>query len=101
MARHLSHIEGIALSLVFEAMGERQLNRTCDEYMEIATRLPPLKKLHYLVNQQLQERLKSEEYSSRQICRFQAGDCSIWYEPYNAVNLSGMRQPRWRRGAIA
>ena len=53
----LTDIENIALSLVFDALGEQQINRSAYEYAKIAQSLPPLKVLHHLVNEKLRERL--------------------------------------------
>lgn len=104
----LTDIENIALSLVFDAVEEQQINRSADEYAKIAQSLPALKVLHHLVNEELRERLQSPEYANRQICRFKARDRVIRFEPYprsisietlrSALNWSGMRQPRSRRG---
>jgi hypothetical protein len=48
-------IQNIALHLIFAVMGEDRINRTYDEYMAIAARLPPLKELTFKVNRMLQE----------------------------------------------
>ena len=40
-------IQQIALNLTFAVMGERRINRTYDEYMAIAARLPALKVLTF------------------------------------------------------
>jgi hypothetical protein len=103
----LTDIENIALSLVFDAVGEQQINRSAHEYAKIAQSLPPLKVLHHLVNEELRERLRSPHYANCEICRFKAGDRIIRFEPYprsisietlrSALNWSAMRQPRSRR----
>ena len=103
----LTHVENIALSLVFGALGEQQINRSAYEYAKIAQSLPPLKILHHLVNKKLRERLQSSQYANREICRFKAGDRVIRFEPYprsisietlrSALNWSAMRQPRSQR----
>jgi hypothetical protein len=106
---HLTHVETIAISLVFDVMGEEQINRSADEYANIAEALPPLKVLHHFVNEELRKRLRSPEYANRKICRFKAGDRIIKFEPYprtisietirSALNSSGMREPRRQRKA--
>lgn len=102
----LTHGESIALSLVFDALGEGQINRSAYEYAKIAQSLPALKILHHLVNETLGERLRSPQYANREICRFKAGDKVVEYEPYPrhispetirmALVWSGMRTPRRR-----
>jgi len=48
-------IQDIAINLTFAVMGEERVNRTYDEYMAIAARLPPLKVLTFKINQLLQQ----------------------------------------------
>jgi hypothetical protein len=101
----LTPIENIALDLIFAYMGEARENRTSDEYMRIASSLPPLKVLHYQVNTRLQEIQKSGT-APYQICRFRAGDTRIVYEEFptaisievirTALTKSGMRMCRRR-----
>jgi hypothetical protein len=98
-------IENIALNLAFEYAGEYRYNRTSDEYMRIAANLPPLKVLHYHVNERLKE-IQESGSAPYQICRFRAGDKRVVYEDYptsisievlrTALNKSGMRVPRRR-----
>ena len=103
-------IQNIALSLIFAVMGECRYNRTFDEYMAIAARLPPLKQLTYLVNRLLQQLHKCNDeckgFILPELCRFKAGDQRIVYEPYPksisretvraALVAAGMREQRWR-----
>jgi hypothetical protein len=99
-----------ALNLIFVVMGEGRINRTYDEYMAIAARLPPLKILTFEVNRLLQELHRCDgcnEVRLPQLCRFKAGDQKITYEPYpkaisydtvrTALEIAGMRKPRWRK----
>ena len=65
--------ENIALDLIFEWLGEPRINRTHDEYMEIASRLPKLDALHLYVNQRLRE-MADECHAPYQICYFKTGD---------------------------
>jgi hypothetical protein len=103
-------IEDTVLDLVFAVMGEGRINRTYDEYMAIAARLPPLKVLTFKVNQLLEERHKCNGCNGvllPELCRFKAGDQRITYEPYpktisyetvrTALEIAGMREPRWRK----
>lgn len=101
MARSLTSFENIALTLIFEYMGEGRYNRTSDEYIDIARRLPPLKVLHYAINQRL-EKIAESSKAPYEICRFRAGDKIVRYEPFptsisietirSALVISGMRQ---------
>ena len=103
-------IQNIALNLVFAVLGEHRFNRTYDEYMNIAAKLPPLKRLTFEVNtllQQLHECNGCNEALLPQLCRFKAGDQRITYELYpksissqtvrTALQISGMREPRWEK----
>jgi hypothetical protein len=106
MPRFPTSIENVALNLIFECMGESRWNRTFDDYMRIASTLPPLKILHYIVNQRLAEIAKTGA-APYEICRFRAGDNIIHYEPFptsisiqtirTALVVSGMRRPKWKR----
>jgi hypothetical protein len=98
--------ENIALSLIFEWLGESPINRTMEEYMDIASRLPPLKVLHGIVEQRLRK-LHTSGQPLYEICDFRKGDRSHWYRPFpkrisletirTALNVSGMREPRWSK----
>jgi hypothetical protein len=103
-------IQDIAINLTFAVMGEKRVNRTYDEYMAIAARLPPLKVLTFKINQLLQQRHKCNGCNGLllpQLCRFKAGDQRITYEPYpkaisyqtvrTALEILGMREPRWQK----
>lgn len=106
MARFPTSIENIALDLIFESMGESRSNRTFDDYMRIASELPPLKTLHHSVNQRL-TKIAETGAAPYEICRFRAGDEIIRSEPFptsisietirTALVVSGMRQPKWKR----
>lgn len=98
--------ENIALNIIFGLMGESRFDRTIQEYMEIATRLPPLKTLHHEVNKVLQE-MSAAGYAPHDICHFKAGDEFIRFERFptsmssetirSALTKSGMRMPKYRR----
>jgi hypothetical protein len=106
----LTPIEDIALSLVFESMAERRINRTQQEYATIAANLPPLQKLVFKINTLLRlrhERSAVTDIPLPQICRFQPGDQRCTFEDYprqisietlrGSLESSGMRVPRNRR----
>jgi hypothetical protein len=98
------------VSLVFEAMGEEQINRTMEDYEQIKARLPPSKTLLYMINETLKRRHKDGRVSTA-ICDFRAGDLDVRYRPYpyeisretlrSALELSGMRVPKRRRSPKA
>src|SRR5271166_6089305 len=105
-----TQIQDIALNLAFAVMREGRINRSYDEYMAIAARLPPLKVLTFKINQQLKQIHKCDGCDGirlPEICRFKAGDQQVDFEPYPkeisyetvraALEHSGMRQPRWRK----
>ena len=101
MGHFLTSKENIALNLIFAWLGESPVNRSIDEYVEIAARLPKLASLHNYVNQRLRE-MAEAGCSPYQICYFRAGDRYIWYAPFptslsmatvrNALIKSGMAQ---------
>jgi hypothetical protein len=71
-----SPIQEIALYLTFAVVRERRINRTYDEYMAIAARLPPLKVLTFKINQFLQHLNKCSGCNGvllPELCRFEAG----------------------------
>ena len=55
MSNYLTSRENLALELIFEYMGEEQINRTVKEYEVIAAALPAIKQLHGYVNDRLRE----------------------------------------------
>ena len=88
-------------------MGECRYNRTMREYEEIISRLPPLKQLHHMVNEELRKFLTQCGDQPPEFTRFEAGHQRIVYERYptsisietirTALALSGMRARRTRR----
>jgi hypothetical protein len=98
--------EILAVSLAFATLGESRYNRSYEEYVDIATRLPPPKVLHADINKLLREMHKAGDALDK-ICHFKAGDGYIWYEKFpsslslktllNGLTKVGMRQPLSRR----
>ena len=96
-------IQNIALSLIFQVVGESRYNRTAADYMAIASRLPPLKRLHFMVNAALRKFLESCPTSPPEMLRFSKGHQRYCFEPYPcsismetiraALVVSGMREP--------
>jgi hypothetical protein len=56
MSKFPTSRENIALDIAFDLMGESRINRTPEEYAEIAARLPPIKRLHGMINDRLEVR---------------------------------------------
>jgi hypothetical protein len=98
--------ESIALNLIFEWLKETRFNRSLDEYIAIARRLPKLEALHAYVNQRLRQ-LAEDGYAPYEICTFKNGDQYWQYKPFptslsketvrTALVHSGMRQLQLRQ----
>jgi hypothetical protein len=106
MSKFPTSRENIAIDIAFDLLGESRINRTHEEYMEIASRLPPLKKLHGLINDRLAE-MKKKGIAPYEICHFKRGDQYYRYEKFpsslsletvrSALTKIGMREPGYRR----
>jgi hypothetical protein len=106
MKEFLGMKEDLALSLIFEFVGEYRYNRATEEYEAIAANLPPIKVLHGYVNDRLQEYAKAPPY---RLCYFRAGDRRAWFEDFppslsietvrTALVTSGMREKRSRKSS--
>jgi hypothetical protein len=81
MSPFLTSKENIVVNLIFDWLGESRVNRTYDEYMEIASRFPKLEAWHAYVNQRLQK-MAEAGFAPFQICYFKAGDRYPWYEDF-------------------
>lgn len=109
-AKFLTPIQNLALNLTFEVMDEEQINRTAQEYKDIAAQLPQLKILQFKINQRLKEMHTSDRERLYEICRFKAGDKRYTYEPLPteisyetlraALTISGMRPPRHQQRRV-
>lgn len=84
--------KGIALSLIFECVGESRYNRTADEYDAIAAQLPPIKVLHGYVNDRLEQYAEAPPY---RLCYFQAGDRRAWLDDFPDRSRSRPCESRW------
>lgn len=106
MTRFPTSKENIALNFIFEFMNEPRCNRTSDEYVKIAARLPCIESLHAYVSEQLRK-IAASGVPAYEICRFRAGDQGYRYEPFpkslsretirSALIVSGMSSPRTRQ----
>ena len=78
MSQFLTSKENIALNFIFAWLDESRYNRTYDEYMKIAARLPKDAALHAYVNQRLKD-WADYGFSPYQICYRKNGDRYHWY----------------------
>jgi hypothetical protein len=102
----LTSKENIVVILIYGWLGESRLNRTYDEYMEIAARFPKVAACHAYVNERLRE-MAADGFAPYQICYFKAGDWYPWYEEFptslsmetvrTALLKMGMRSNHGRR----
>jgi hypothetical protein len=98
--------ENIALNLIFGWLKESRINRSMDEYIAIARRLPKLEALHAYVNQRLRQ-FAEASYAPYEICTFKKGDQYYQYQKFptslsketvrKALVKSGMRQLQLQR----
>jgi hypothetical protein len=106
MSKFPTSAENVAIDIAFELMGESRYNRTTEEYMEIAARLPPLKRLRGQINDRLAE-MKMQGVAPYEICHFKRGDqyprnekfpSSVSLETVrSALTKIGMRERGYRR----
>jgi len=82
MSPFLTSKENIVVNLIYEWLGESRINRTYDEYMEIASRFPKIAACHAYVNQRLREMAEAGNAPFDGICYFKAGDRYPWYEDF-------------------
>ena len=61
----LTSKENVALDLAFEWLGESRVNRTMEEYREIASRIPNLTELRKIVNKRLRQIAKTVKHLMR------------------------------------
>src|SRR4051812_49639717 len=102
MSKFLTSKEEKVITLIFEWLGESRINRTYNEYMAIAARIPKLEACVAHVNQRLAE--IAPKMLPFCICHFQAGDRSIRWAHFprsvsketvrTALIKSGMRPKR-------
>jgi hypothetical protein len=98
--RFLTSKENIALDLAFEWLGESRVNRTMEEYREIASRIPNLTELRKLVNKRLRQIAKKGE-APYEICYFKGGDYGHWYEKFpTSLSLETVRKA-WVKSGMA
>ena len=106
MYRTKKPLEDLALDLLFEALGEKRYNRSPEDYKRLCALIPPLKKAHFLVNQQLRKHHDEGTFKDTAICDFKAGDRFATYRAYPetisietiriALIAMGFRNPKWK-----
>ena len=90
--------ENLAITLMFESLGESRFNRTMAEYNAIAARAPKLQAMHIDVNRRLQEMAAAGD-APYQICYFKAGYTIISYEPFpTSLSLETIRRALVKSG---
>ena len=70
----------IVINLLYEWLGESRFNRTWDDYVAIARRVPKIEALHAYVNQRLAEFKRSGNPPFDAICHFKRGEQGHWYK---------------------
>jgi hypothetical protein len=98
MTKFPTPVEEIVLTITFGLMGESRFDRTYDEYMQIAKRLPPLKVLHGQINDKLRE-MAAAGIEPYKICPFKIGDKYIRYKSFpDSVSLETVRSALTKAG---
>ena len=90
----ITEIQSFAMSLLFRALNENVINRTWDEYERIRSRIPKdLKVVCGLINDELRRYASTDEFKTREFCRFKAGHNIIRYERYpTSISSETVRQ---------
>lgn len=100
MTPFLTSKENIVIDIAFGWLGESRINRSLNEYTDIASRIPNLTALHDIVNIKLQSMAKAG-ISPFEICYFKAGDYGHWYETFpESVSLETVRKA-WLKSGMA
>jgi hypothetical protein len=98
MSKFPTPVEDIVLIVAFDLMGESCVNRTHDEYMQIAARLPALKVLHGKINDRLAQ-IAAAGAAPYEICPFKIGDKYIRYKSFpDSVSLETVRSALTKAG---
>jgi hypothetical protein len=100
MPPFLTSKENIVIDIAFGWLGESRINRSRDEYMDIASRIPNLTALHDIVNDKLRA-LADKGITPFEICYFKSGDYGHWYEKFpKSVSLETVRKA-WLKSGMA
>lgn len=91
MNRFLTSRENIVIDLLFEWLSEARINRTMQDYLAIALRVPKTEAVHAYVNQRLRE-MAAAGHAPYQICYFKVKDRYPWYAPYpTSISIETVR----------
>lgn len=100
MTPFLTSKESIVIDIAFGWLGESRINRSLEEYTDIASRIPNLTALHDIVNTKLQL-MANAGFSPFEICYFKGGDYGHWYEKFpESVSLETVRRA-WLKSGMA
>ena len=98
MDHFLTSKENIVIDIAFGWLGESRINRTREDYMTIASRVPNLTALHDIVNDTLRKMAKVD-FAPFEICYFKAGDRGHWYEKFpQSLSLETVRKAWLKSG---
>src|SRR5689334_14988439 len=82
MSARPTAVQSFVMKVLYEILGVDPINRTPEEYQQIAARIPKhLKVVHWLINDYLKNHPVSE-FSCTQFTRFRAGDKVVRFESY-------------------
>ena len=81
MTPFLASKENIVINLLFAWLGESRYNRTYQEYIAIAARVPKVEAVFAYVNQCLEE-MAASGHAPFQICYFHIEDRYPWYADF-------------------
>jgi hypothetical protein len=81
MHQFLTSKENIVVNLLYEWLGEARVNRTMQEYIAIASRMPKTEAVYEYVNQRLRE-IADRGDARYQICYFKPSDRYLWYADF-------------------
>jgi hypothetical protein len=83
--------ERIVIDILMEWLGESSLNRTPQEYITIAQKVPKPAAVHAYVNQRLAE-IAATNSAPYRICHFKCGDRYVWFAEFpKSVSLETVR----------
>jgi hypothetical protein len=94
-------VHNIVINLLYEWLGETRFNRSWDDYISIAQRVPKVDAVHAYINQRLQEFKAAGKPPFDAICYVKMGDKGIWYKPYpSSISRETVRQALQRSGLL-
>ena len=92
--------ENIVLDMLFEWLGESRCNRTMDEYIAIASRVPKTAAVHAYVNERLCK-MGEIGFAPYQICYFKAKDRHPWYASFpKSLSIETVRSALKKSGLL-